>query len=556
MIFSKQCTYNKVTCFWCSSVKDLDTIVNMSTLTLIFLIVLIVSGALCCMANFSRDLMMLQQNSYRNERYVHWFSQSGESTRLGRVICCIALMLLLIQSVPVFASVSVAVIVALCQTIGLWRKKYKKPLTWTPRARRIFGVSVLLAIIIVALFAIFLSLKAAGCAFIAISVVSPLFVLGANDILRPVEASINKKYYNEAADILQSMPTLKIVGITGSYGKTSTKHYLHRILQEHFATTMTPGSFNTTMGVIRTIRENLRPYDEIFIVEMGAKQPGDIKEICDLVHPDIGVITAVGEQHLESFKSIENVQKTKFELADALSPEGVVVINNDFPYVANRDVKNTNCIRYAVANTEDADYMASDITYTPTGTDFTVSGAKIESPIQLHTRLVGECNVSNLLAAIIVALKLGVPEQKIRYAVAQIEQVEHRLNMKRTPSGITIIDDAFNSNPVGSRMAMEVLAMMTNGQRIVITPGMIELGDRQYQANEEFGRTISRCADVAIVVGQYNRDAILAGIAQGPISPENVHAVDSFNDAQSLLQTIAHSGDTVLYENDLPDTFK
>jgi UDP-N-acetylmuramoyl-tripeptide--D-alanyl-D-alanine ligase len=353
------------------------------------------------------------------------------------------------------------------------------------------------------------------------------------------------------------MPNLKVVGITGSYGKTSTKHYLHRILSEHFSTTMTPGSFNTTLGVIRTVREYLKPYDEVFIVEMGAKQPGDIKEITDLVHPSAAIITAVGEQHLETFKSIENVQKTKFELVDALPADGFAVLNNDFEYVANRKVDNVKAMRYAVSNPKGADYHAEDIKYSSRGTTFKVVGPGLSEPLELHTALVGECNVSNLLGAVIVALKLGVPAEKIKYAVSQIEQVEHRLSVRRIPGGLTIIDDAFNSNPSGSKMAVEVLGMMKDeGKRIIITPGMIELGARQVEANTQFGRYIAANADVAIVVGQYNRDAILAGIKDGKMDEANVYAVDSFKDAQITLHSIARPGDIVLYENDLPDTFK
>lgn len=519
-------------------------------------IAFIASATADMMIVFSRDLMMLQQNSYRNERYMRWFSQSGESTNLGRIFCCIALFFLLITRIPFFASALLGVVITIIKGIILFRRKYKKPLVWTPRARRIYGVMLALSAIVVGLTAIFGSLYGACVAFAAILVLSPLFLLGANDILRPVEKKINRKYYNEAAAILRSMPNLKIIGITGSYGKTSTKHYLNRILQEHFSTAMTPGSFNTTLGVIRTIREHLQPYNEVFIVEMGAKQKGDIKEICDLVHPDMGIITAVGEQHLESFKTIENVQSTKFELADSLPSDGTIVVNNDFPYAASRNVENVACIHYAVSNKSDADITATNIEYTPSGTTFTVTGTSLAEPLTLHTKLVGECNVSNLLAAVTVALKLGVPADKIRYAVGAIEQVEHRLNIKRTPGGITIIDDAFNSNPQGSKMALDVLAMMTAGKRIIITPGMIELGDLQHKANEEFGRNIARCADVAIIVGQYNREAILAGIAGGPIKEENVHIVDTFNEAQAILGRIAAAGDTVLYENDLPDTFK
>ncbi len=505
---------------------------------------------------FARDLMMLQQNSYRKERYMRWFSQSGESTNIGRIFGCVALFLLLIQSLPFFASAFLGTIITFWHFCSLSRKKYKKPLVWTPRAKRICGVMWTLTAIIAIVLGCFVGLKTLSIGLVAISVASPILLLVATDILAPVEKSINRKYYNDAANRLASMPDLKIIGITGSYGKTSTKHYLNRILQEHFSTMMTPGSFNTTMGVIRTVREYLQPYNEVFIVEMGAKQSGDIKEICDLVHPAIGIITAVGPQHLESFKTIENVQATKFELADALPADGLVVVNNDFPHSASRVVTNTHCVHYAVSNTDNADYIASNVTYTPNGTTFEITGNALTEPLQLHTKLVGACNVSNLMAAVIVAIKLGVPADKIKYAVAQIEQVEHRLNMKRTPGGVTIIDDAFNSNPQGSAMALDVLAMMTQGKRIIITPGMIELGDLQAKANEDFGKHIAKCADIAIVVGQYNRDAIVNGIKSAKFNEANIHTVDTFTQAQALLQTIITSGDTVLYENDLPDTFK
>jgi UDP-N-acetylmuramoyl-tripeptide--D-alanyl-D-alanine ligase len=287
---------------------------------------------------------------------------------------------------------------------------------------------------------------------------------------------------------------------------------------------------------------------------MGAKQKGDIKEICDLVHPSMGIVTAVGEQHLESFKSIENVQSTKFELVDSLPSNGLAVVNDDFPYVANRVVANVECCRYAVNATENASYTAKDIQYDEYGTSFTIIGNDRE--LTLHTRLVGECNISNLIAAVIIALRLDVPEEKIRYAVEKIEQVEHRLNLKRTPGGVTIIDDAFNSNPTGSHMAMDVLARFNKGQRIVITPGMIELGDKQFEYNNLLGKKIAECADIAIIVGEYNREALVEGAIAGGMAAEKVKAVDSFKTAQQLLGSIVKPGDTVLYENDLPDTFK
>lgn len=504
-----------------------------------------------------RDLMMLQQNSYRNDRYTRWFNNSGESTSTLRIVGCIALFLILVYILPFgVTGLLSSLLLAACAYV-LATRHYKKPLVMTRRAWRILLTSLFIALAITAGVGLLTRNPVTTCAMLlACAVASPFVILSANWLLRPVEKAINRRYYNEARDILASMPSLKVIGITGSYGKTSTKHYLQRILSEQYDTLMTPGSFNTTMGVIRTIREHLKPYNEVFIVEMGAKQPGDIREICELVHPAVGIVTAVGEQHLESFKTIENVQRTKFELIDALPSDGLAVVNDDFPYVANRPVDNVACTRYAVNNTAAAAYSVSDIVYAADGTRFTVNGPDGNS-ITLRTRLVGECNISNLMAAVIVALYLNVPADKIKYAVEKIEQVEHRLNLKRTPGGITIIDDAFNSNPDGSRMAVDVLSRMTGGKRIIITPGMIELGDKQEEYNRRLGRHIAGSVDHAIIVGAYNRDALLDGIREaGTLADAGIHPVASFAEAQQVLAKLAQAGDTVLYENDLPDTFR
>ncbi len=525
-----------------------------------FSYITLVIACICAGYEFKRCLMMLQQNSYRNERYRRWLSTSEDTTSVRRLVSgAVVLAAFSTLAIPA-VSLGLVCFVSILNIINLTTARYKKPLVWTPRARRIFGVMVALALLTLGV--TYLLSYSRGeipvimsAVALAVYCFSHLYVLAANRLLKPVEAHINKGYYDDAARILSSMPGLKVIGITGSYGKTSTKHYLNRILSEHFDVMMTPGSYNTTLGVIRTVREYLKPYNEVFIVEMGAKQPGDIKEICDLVHPSIGIVTAVGPQHLESFKTIENVQRTKFELIDSLPSDGLAVVNDDFPYVASRKVDNVECLRYAVSNTGDARYTATDIKYSPDGTRFTVHGPD-GLEMEFRTHLVGECNVSNLLAAIIVALRLGVPEQKIRYAVGQIEQVEHRLNMKRTPGGVTIIDDAFNSNPTGSRMALDVLAMMGPGKRIVVTPGMIELGDRQEELNREFGKKIATSADIAIVVGEYNREAITSGIESVEPRTSEIRTVASFAESQTLLATLLKNGDTVLYENDLPDTFK
>ncbi|MDE5821146.1 MAG: UDP-N-acetylmuramoyl-tripeptide--D-alanyl-D-alanine ligase [Paramuribaculum sp.] len=531
----------------------------MSLLFVIFLVISVIAF-LNLVFELKRDLMMMQQNSYRIDRYKRWLKTSADSTSWVRLIgMCVFLFSLVSFSNGTW---SMAVLAAWAggNVIYLQSRKYKKPLVWTPRCKRIYTVSALLSIIVIgAATTIFghdeLSrLCAASVAAVGCYCASHIIIISSVWLLEPIEKKINRGYYRDAENILKSMPQLKIIGITGSYGKTSTKHYLHRILSEAFQTAMTPGSYNTTLGVIRTVREYLKPYDQIFIVEMGAKQIGDIKEICDLVHPSIGIVTAVGEQHLESFKTIDNVQRTKFELIDSLPSDGLAVINNDFPKIADRNVTNCKCIRYAVSNVDGVQWEAKDIEYSDKGTSFTAKGPDIE--IRLTTKLVGDCNISNLLACVAVAVNLGVPSEKIRYAVSRIEQVEHRLNLKRTPAGITIIDDAFNSNPTGSAMALDVLSRMKGGRRIVITPGMIELGERTAELNRKFGQKIASCADIAIVVGHYNRDAIVDGIKSEGMPDEAVLTADTFAQAQSLLQGFVKAGDTVLYENDLPDTFK
>lgn len=533
----------------------------------IFLQIMSVVTLLCSVSlafvELRRCLMMLQQNSYRNERFMKWIRQSGDSTSTQRLLSiAVVLVGLSILSTPVVSLALIFVISAIGLT-GMLTARYKKPLVMTRRAWRILMTATVITVaVIVGCFLIFsgsdgdslvraclvmsLASLACYCASLAITML-------ANWLLKPVEKNINDKYIDDARRILASMPGLMIVGITGSYGKTSTKHYLQRILSEKYDTLMTPGSFNTTMGVVCTVREYLKPYNDVFIVEMGAKNIGDVKEICDLVHPRIGIVTAVGPQHLESFKTIENVQRAKFELVDSLPSDGLAVVNDDFPYIQTRHVDNVPVSRYAV-NT-DADYKVTSIDYDAHGTRFTLR-TPLGQELEFATRLVGECNVSNLAAAIIVALHLEVPLEKIRYAVEHIEQVEHRLNMKRTAGGVTIIDDAYNSNPVGSAMALDVLARMRGGRRIVVTPGMIELGERQEDANRELGRKIATSADLAIVVNVYNRDAIVEGARDGGMAEEAVMTAANFAEAQQILSRILKAGDTVLYENDLPDTFK
>lgn len=516
--------------------------------------------------NFKRDIHAFQLNSYRLPRYWRWLHDGNIMNAWH--LTDLALVFLMCSTLLTTQFNALLVALVLVVKIGLILKaKYKKPLAFTKRVMRLYTCTGVIALAIYSSLILFCgnynfwgkpelySMQIPLASTLLLTTFSWIIVMLADIVMMPVEKLINRRYYNDARRILSSMPDLKIIGITGSFGKTSTKHYLYRILSEKYDTLMTPGSYNTPMGVIRTVREMMKPYNEVFICEMGAKQTGDIKEICDLVHPQCGIITAVGPMHLETFKSIENVRNTKFELADAIPSDGFVLINNDFEQAAAREVTNTKAIRYAVAHPEGADFIATDIEYDASGTSFTVKGSD-GFELRLKSHLIGECNISNLLASVVMALQFKVSPQQIQNAVAQIEQVEHRLSVKRTPGGVIIIDDAFNSNPEGSRMAVEALGNFRSGRRIIVTPGMIELGQQQDELNATLGEHIGRNVDIAIIVGNYNRDAIVEGIRRiESFDKSNIVIADSFNDAQKHLAKILKAGDTVLYENDLPDTF-
>ena len=493
------------------------------------------------------DIHMFQLSSYRYSRYFRWLVP-GNIVSKYRVL---ALLMLVPALFPNYLGVGFATGI----TIGAWiyslSEKFKTPLVYTMRVKRLFATNIILFAAITALALLFAG-EWAPVIIGAELLLSNFIMLLANMVNTPIEKAINRHYYNDAKRIIESHKGLIVIGVTGSFGKTSTKNYLASVLAEKYNVLVTPGNFNTLLGVIRTIREHLRPYHQVFIVEMGAKQRNDIKEICDLVHPTIGIVTAVGEMHLETFKSVENIQDTKFELINSLPADGLGVINIDSEYIKNYNGIKSRCriIKYAVEG--EGDYKAKDVVYGAGGVSFTLGNE------QYSSRLLGAGNLLNILASIAVADHLGVPANKQKNAIARLQPVEHRLSMK-VANGITVLDDAYNSNPQGAKMSLEVLKNFAVGEgnkRIVITPGFVEMGARQAAANMELGRTIAVSCDYAIIVNAVNREAIKSGIEEGGMPAEKYFLADSLNHAHRQLAQILCPGDVVLYENDLPDNFK
>ena len=494
------------------------------------------------------DIHMFQLSSYRYSRYFRWLVP-GNIITIKRLF---AVAMLAGAFIPGYFGSGFAAGVTAAAWFYCFSEKFKTPLVYTMRVKRLFATDIILFAAIATLAVLFAGRWAMAIIGVAL-LLSNLVMLLANFVNTPIEKAINRHYYNDAKRIIESNKGLIVIGVTGSFGKTSTKNYLAGVLAEKYNVLVTPGNFNTLLGVIRTIREQLRPYHQVFIVEMGAKQANDIKEICDLVHPTIGIVTAVGEMHLETFKTIENIQDTKFELINSLTADGLGVINNDSHCISSYKGIKSQCklIRYAVE--ADGDYKATDVKYGANGVSFTLNGGE-----QFGSRLLGVGNLLNILAATAVADYLGVPTNKQKNAIARLQPVEHRLSMK-VSNGITVLDDAYNSNPQGAKMALGVLkgfAVGDSNKRIVITPGFVEMGARQAQANKELGRTIAESCDYAIVVNATNRDAIRSGIEEGGMAAEKYFLADSLNHAHAHLAQILKAGDVVLYENDLPDNFK
>ena len=378
-----------------------------------------------------------------------------------------------------------------------------------------------------------------------------LLVALAGLLALPIERLIFHLYFRDAERKLLENPRLIRIGITGSYGKTSTKFILAEILSQKYNVLATPASFNTPMGVTRIIRERLTPSHQVFIGEMGARHVGEIKELSRLVHPTIGILTAVGPQHLDTFKTLERIEKTKYELIDALPEDGLGVFLHDDAIVTKLYEKTQH--PKLLVGREGSEAWATDVHVSPQGSHFTLH-LKGWEPFECVTVLLGEHNISNILMASAVAKHLGLNKEQIKRGILQCKPVEHRLQLLKMAGGVTVIDDAFNTNPSSSKRALQVLSSFP-GRRVIVTPGMVELGAEEAKYNEEFGQAMASAVDVAVLVGKRHTEPIQKGLKEQGFPAENIHVVANLDEAIQVVNGLLHPGDVVMYENDLPDHY-
>lgn len=433
------------------------------------------------------------------------------------------------------------------------RLNTKKKLVYTARVKRLITTLVIVLVAGLAAACIFLDFECIPGVLMVI--LSTLFWMNivANLINRPIEKAVNRHYINDAKRKLKSVDGIKVIGITGSYGKTSVKFYLQTLLQSKFDTLVTPESYNTPMGVVKTLRGSLKPTHEIFVCEMGARYVGDIKEICDIVHPDMGVITSIGPQHLETFGDMAHIQSTKFELADALPKGGKLFLNGDNDYIQEKAVNYYDKVFY-YSEKKGEGYTSEIVSVSQYGTEFTVTAPNGEKET-FRMRLIGAHNVINVVGAISVANTLGIALKDLIVPVRRIQPVEHRMQMR--PHGeVTIIDDAYNSNPVGSKAAVETLKMF-DGSRILVTPGMVELGSKEEEYNYKFGTYAADCCDHIVLVGKEDHIApIRKGALDGGFPENKLKSFAKLEEALEYAYKIKDEGHKyILLENDLPDNY-
>jgi UDP-N-acetylmuramoyl-tripeptide--D-alanyl-D-alanine ligase len=445
------------------------------------------------------------------------------------------LLVLLVGLIGSLREARFGFLVAIAQVgpIGLSLRGATSPLAWTVRLKRLVGVSGAAALVIY---------LAGGLTDSAFLVALGLFVLpGLIDIalvvLEPMERRLGKRWVEKAAARLRSSGA-RVVAITGSYGKTTTKQYVAHLLSGSLRTVASPASFNNRMGLARAINEQLVPGTEVFVAEMGTYGPGEIAGLCEWIPPTVAAMVAIGPVHLERFKTEERIVSAKSEILD-WAKVGVIAV--DHPLLG-------------VLAEERAKVM-DVITVSGEGTEARVSvrnGALLVDGVEAARAPTGVFEV-NLAAAVGIALALGLAIEDLTSRLGDLPRAEHRQTVSRSDRGFTIIDDTFNSNPAGARSGLRLLSRVgAGGRTAVVTPGMVELGRRQFEENRAFAAEAAEVVDDLVIVGRTNRRALLEGAGKGKAS---VTVLASRQEAVDWVRHNLGAGDAVLYENDLPDHY-
>ncbi len=520
-------------------------------------------------------LHILQLESYKNEQYTSWILSNLKKLAIISELSILSLLAGISLIIYFYyLNINTFYLFLVLWTAGISfliynrdKKPVKKPLVFTARVIRLM---IIFWLVLAAELSFFIWLHPYAYSqqvklknylllfftLVPLTLITPLNILLANYLAAPLEKAVKLFYFKSAQRKIRDMPDLTVIAVTGSYGKTSTKYITHSLLSPYYITLMTPESYNTPMGICKVIRGQLNREHKYFIVEMGARQAGDIKELCELVNPKIGVITAIGPQHLETFGSIDNIINTKFELIEHLDKNGLAIFNGDDPNCRKMAQRTTIPYKlYGIKDIKTLDLYACDITTGRQVIKFKTCCKDDGKSADFSVPLLGRHNTYNVLAAATVALECGLHLSHIVPALKLLNPIPHRLQLIQGGGGITIIDDAYNSNPRGAAEALTVLQDMDGGKKILVTPGMVELGTKEFEENKKFGIKAAEVCDIVILVGKKRTIPISEGLKESLFPKENLFVTASLTEAAAKLKQLAKTGDIVLFENDLPDNY-
>ena len=528
---------------------------------------LVLLNAVLCAFMSTKLLHILQLSGYKTKGCIDWLKQT-KFNYWGRllIISVLSIAAMIITNVLLdqlfvvnalrYVSVLFYFLFACVYIINTYSVKQKTQIKYTSRMTRlVIAVSIISALVTAGLLYVTVNtvnyFTAGGVTIVP--VLLPLIVYLAHLLTSVVEKQIAKHYVNKAKERLSKHTDIKVIGITGSYGKTSVKNMIATILASKYKVCVTPFSYNTPLGLSKTILENLEDADQVLVAEMGARNVGDIAELCNMVRPTIGVITGIGNQHMATFGSQENLIKTKGELVEYVtSQNGVMIFNTDSPD-AKTMYYNANCEKFEVGLNANQDVFAKDIVCTKEGSTFTliINGEKIKN---VKTALLGEHNISNVLVAVSVAKQLGLSNKEIADGISKLIPTAHRLAIVPSTNALVVIDDAYNGSVEGAKSALNVLSKFDTN-KVVITPGLVELGKDQFNSNFEFGRELSKVANYVIITSTINYDAIASGLEFCNFEKTHIIRAGNLSQAVTMLASITNPGDVVLFENDLPDNY-
>ncbi|PIS22953.1 hypothetical protein COT49_02590 [candidate division WWE3 bacterium CG08_land_8_20_14_0_20_40_13] len=406
----------------------------------------------------------------------------------------------------------------------------KKPLVWTYKAKFIAVCAGFWYLIII--LGLFEVLGIFGLLFGLFLAFFPwIFVVFALVTRRPYEAINRKLAISKTRKIILHLKSkgLKVIGITGSYGKTTTKEFLYQILKDNYKVLRTPESYNTLFGIKNVIDLELDESYDFFICEMGAYKTGEIKELCKMAQPDYAILTGINEQHLERFGKIENTIKAKFELIQAVTDKTRCLLNHDcelitssyLPYVSN-----------SPNQLEPVFYSFEDINIT-------------------NFSLIGTANITNAIAAATMAKIIGLTQTSIDKKLTELKPFSHRLEVKILDNGWTILDDSYNSNVDGFKLALSALKGF-KGIKIIATPGIVELGSKTKEIHRELGKLCDEMCDYIILVGKNERTIALA---EGITTKFKIIYMESIKLLNKTVESLNIKSPVILIENDLTDNY-